>query len=485
MAIECRSMSLLNAALVFVFLCVPSTTGLTIRSMQSGILSTSSMLSSSTTGKKNSGRSTVLMMAKVPVVDEWKILRSGALFGVVTNHPYIEDGDFITTSPLSNPKASFDGETVKTKTGSLYKLGVAKGGPKKKALSNNVASSPKREPTSSSEGRKGGGFFSFGGGKKENKVKVEKVVSAAAPNVISAQNYDLNGLSIGNGKYLLSGKPKRSTSGKSNIYKAYKADKDGNPTGDKIIAKLSNNLDALKRENLNYNKVTGGLLSGSFVKKIDFLPEANGKGFENQAALVIESGAKDLKELLLERKNRGLQGRAMRDAAAAAGQCIQAMHSSSMVWTDLKTENFVIVTDANGDDGLPGVKGIDLESAIPFKGNPTDYSPEACPPEFADSFLKGYGTDFVLGPNYDMWSLGMMLYELSVGKAYFDRKSPSVITTTLRRDDFVADVSKIKDSKLRDLVGLCLMKDPKKRPSITQFLLHPYFTTSGVGPFGF
>ena len=135
--------------------------------------------------------------------------------------------------------------------------------------------------------------------------------------------------------------------------------------------------------------------------------------------------------------------------------------------------------------GLPGVKGIDLESVIVKGGNPIDYSPEACPPEFAKAFMGGYGEDFILDYSYDMWSLGMMLYELSTGKAYFEKKSPSAVTKLLCEDTFEVDVSDVPDAQLRDLIGNCLSLDPRKRPDITGFLLHPYFLTTGIGPFSF
>jgi serine/threonine protein kinase len=189
-----------------------------------------------------------------------------------------------------------------------------------------------------------------------------------------------------------------------------------------------------------------------------------------------------------------LRGRALRDAAVSAGQCIQAVHSSNVVWTDLKTENFVLVNsdifnkevrDVDGSMGMPGVKGIDLESVVAKGGNPIDYTPEASPPEFAKALMGGYGEEFVLDYSYDMWSLGMMLYELSTGTAYFDKKSPSIVTKLLCADTFEVDVSKVPDDKFRDLIGKCLSLDPRKRPDITGFLLHPYFLTTGFGPISF
>ena len=88
----------------------------------------------------------------------------------------------------------------------------------------------------------------------------------------------LNGKEVGNGRYLLSGNMLRSTSGKSQIYNAYKTDSDGLPTGPRLTVKLSSNFDRLEQESRNYDKVTGGLFSGAFVKKVEYLPDSQGKG---------------------------------------------------------------------------------------------------------------------------------------------------------------------------------------------------------------
>jgi serine/threonine protein kinase len=144
--------------------------------------------------------------------------------------------------------------------------------------------------------------------------------------------------------------------------------------------------------------------------------------------------------------------------------------------------SFVVVTDSIGEGSFDGVKGIDLESVVPMGGPPLDYSPEACPPEFAEEYLAGRGLDFRVDYHYDIWSLGMLLYELSTGKTYFDGKSPAQITKILRAPSFEPDVSSVPDGRLRDLIKQCLVLNPDKRPGITQILLHPYFLTTGIGP---
>ena len=388
--------------------------------------------------------STRLSMAQIPVVEDWKILKNGAVYGIVKNHPDpdLDDGDTIETSPLADPDSAAPRSVVTTLSGSKYKLG------------NPVAS------------------------KSEKKVN-----GTMAPPKARQKNYKLNGKSIG--PYLLSGKAERSTSGKSQIWTAYSTDREGLPTDPPLAIKTSSNKPKLQKEYENYKKVASGAFKGRFVKLIDFLPEAGETGqFSAQSALVVERGEMNLKEFF-KTKRQGLEGKALRDAAVAAAQCVQAVHSSRLVWTDLKPENFVVINDESESGGGIDIKGIDLESVCAVKENPVDYSPESCPPEFLRDLLAGEGPYFVLEYSYDIWSYGIMLYELATGQSPFRGKNANQISRLLDSPDYVIDLSPVPDTKLRDLIEECLQIDPKRRPSIAQILLHPYFLTTGIGPFSF
>jgi hypothetical protein len=458
------------------------------------------------------------LQAGPPIISNWRYESSkGVISGVVSNHPTISDGERITTSPIkSDPSGINENVVVQTKSGSKYKLSnVAWGASipavvdaQKKAREAAAASkkAQQQQQVSRAPSRQ---IQPAAAAAVKAKPAEQQQVAPAQLLKLAKSTFSLTGTTVGkNGRYLLAGKPQQSSGRQAKIWEAYESDPNqpGIPLGydgtnasiskvKRVTIKLSPDIDRMRLENANYDKVQSGLFMGRFVNKIEYTPgvPSSDRNIDGKCtALVIEAGEYDLKALLSARKGMPLRGRALRDAAASAGQCIQAVHSSNLVWTDLKTENFIVignnnlneeVNDVDGKMGLPGVKGIDLESVIPVRNNPIDYTPEAAPPEFARALLAGEAREFVLEYSYDMWSLGMMLYELSTGSPYI--KKGSNVAKILCADDFTVDVSNVADAKLRDLIGNCLNLDPRKRPDITGFLLHPYFITTGFGPFSF
>merc|ERR1719276_157817 len=116
------------------------------------------------------------------------------------------------------------------------------------------------------------------------------------------------------------------------------------------------------------------------------------------------------------------------------------IHSRSMVWSDLKVDNFVLTncgdisgtaTLSTSTNGLtigpdPIVKAIDLESSVGCNSAIQDFSPEVVAPEQLDALLSGkmtitekgkakdYKIDNVKGlplapPSLDVWALGISI----------------------------------------------------------------------------
>mmetsp|Transcript_12525 Transcript_12525/g.29346 ORF Transcript_12525/g.29346 Transcript_12525/m.29346 type:complete len:505 (+) Transcript_12525:173-1687(+) len=468
---------------------------------------------------RNSGAGTITSSSSTqlflgpPKINEWEILRSGAVRGTVSNHPDLPDGYEITTSPLeTSPTAIKDNVVVVTLSGSKYRLLKALPGKQPTPKQQPKQQQPAQRSTMSLFGGSQPQPAKANNAKKETKPAPVKAKAkpkpkpapskpAAAKKPAPAQvNYNLNGKVVGgtgNTRYLLVGNQIRSSSKRSQIFYAYEADADGNPQGNRLTVKLANNQERLRGESKIYDRVfskgrVAFSLQGSgscFVRKVAFIVSADAspatKGISRgSSALVLESGDQNLRTYASESRG-GLTGSDLRKAAVGVCRCVEAMHSSGLVWTDLKAENFVLFGDGE-------VRGIDLESAVAVRSSPEDYSPEACPPEFAALETANRGYEFECLKNYDSWSLGMLLYELSTGSNYFKGKSEDSITRILAAKDLldessgkVAGLDAIPDKNMRDLVGQCLSIDPNKRPSIGQILLHPYFLTTGFGPLTF
>ena len=244
--------------------------------------------------------------------------------------------------------------------------------------------------------------------------------TASSPSLVvlnaEVAHESLSDRSVGGGDYVLGGDPKQS-SGKSFIYEAIPS-KDGQPIpgAEPVIVKLSKNTEALEREAKNYERIVTGTGSNNnnsnagqedlFVKVHGYMEQADPScdRLKHKAALVMEKGSQDLKTFLQE--NGPMKGKALKAAAWSTAKAVAAVHTSNMVWTEIKSANFV-VTKSNA------IKGIDLESAIPHSNNPIDFSPEACPPEFALAFLCGREPTMEMEPTFDIWSLGMLFYEIA------------------------------------------------------------------------
>ena len=268
-----------------------------------------------------------------------------------------------------------------------------------------------------------------------------------------------------------------STSAKSHLYKAYRRDESsGLPCGDQVVIKVSDNYDALRRETLNYNMLA---YTQRFVDIKEFIePAATCYEGEckclilkdDKGALIMECGKQDLKSYI--QVKGGLTGHELQTTARAAVECLQAMHERNLVWTELKSENFIVTQNGK-------VKGIDVESAVPIKHNPIDFTPKQCPPEFAAGYLCGREPFMEMDFSFDIWSTGMLLYELATGRHYFAAQEHCHVTVCMElKNTCGMDLSEVRQPLLQDLIRRCLHLDPSQRPTIQDVLQHPYFSSS-------
>lgn len=138
---------------------------------------------------------------------------------------------------------------------------------------------------------------------------------------------------------------------------------------------------------------------------------------------------------------------------------VKHIHSKKILHRDLKSGN-VFLTNSGivklGDFGISKSLNNTLEKAKTVIGTPYYLSPEII-------MNKPYSF------KSDIWSLGVLLYEMSVLKMPFDAKSMPMLTLKIIKGEYMKLPSNFS-KELCDLIKSLLTVDHKKRPDINELL---------------
>ncbi|XP_068649718.1 serine/threonine-protein kinase BLUS1-like isoform X2 [Aristolochia californica] len=153
-------------------------------------------------------------------------------------------------------------------------------------------------------------------------------------------------------------------------------------------------------------------------------------------------------------------------------KALEYLHRHGHIHRDVKAGN--ILLDSNGvvklgDFGVSACmfdKGDRQRSRNTFVGTPCWMAPEVLQP--------GCGYDF----KADIWSLGITALELAHGHAPFSKYPPmKVLLMTIQNAPPGLDYDRDKrfSKSFKEMVAMCLVKDPTKRPTAEKLLKHSFF----------
>lgn len=149
---------------------------------------------------------------------------------------------------------------------------------------------------------------------------------------------------------------------------------------------------------------------------------------------------------------------------------IKHMHTRRVIHRDLKLGNIFFDPDMNlkiGDFGLAAALKQDTDRKYTICGTPNYIAPEVL-------------TGKTVGHSYevDIWSIGVMLYALLIGKPPFQSKDVSLIYERIKNNDYAFPEDKPCSETAKELIRAILTTDPLKRPGLDEILEFEFFKGS-------
>ncbi|XP_067460366.1 kalirin isoform X4 [Thunnus thynnus] len=156
-------------------------------------------------------------------------------------------------------------------------------------------------------------------------------------------------------------------------------------------------------------------------------------------------------------------------------EALQHLHTCRVAHLDLKPEN--IMVDLHSP--TPCIKLIDLGDAVQLSAHRRYVHLLLGNPEFAaPELIRGTPVSVAT----DMWSVGVLAYVMLSGVSPFLDESPEETCVNICRLDFCFPDEYFRDvsQAARDFVSSVLQQDPRKRPSATSCLQHPWVGRGGA-----
>jgi tRNA A-37 threonylcarbamoyl transferase component Bud32/tetratricopeptide (TPR) repeat protein len=205
------------------------------------------------------------------------------------------------------------------------------------------------------------------------------------------------------------------------------------------------------RERFIREAQTAGILSHPNIVTIHDI----GEDPETQTSFIAMEyiEGKNLKTLLSERANFSYDQIA--DVIAQVAEAIDYAHRKGIIHRDIKPANIIITTDEKvkiTDFGIAKVASSNLTTTGQFLGTPNYMSPEQ---------VSGAPVD----GRSDIFSLGVVLYELLTGRKPFQGDNLTAISYKIVHEDFTppAELSSEVPPEFNPIVARAMAKDPWNR----------------------
>lgn len=153
----------------------------------------------------------------------------------------------------------------------------------------------------------------------------------------------------------------------------------------------------------------------------------------------------------------------------------QGMHTNNIIHRDLKLGNIFLDEGMNvkiGDFGLAALLKEVGERKKTVCGTPNYIAPEVL-------YDDGEGHSFEV----DIWSVGVILYTMLVGRPPFQTSDIQKIYARIKNNDYEIPLEAGLRPEAEDLITQILTPKPSDRPSLIEIMNHPWFTVGAMPTF--
>lgn len=234
----------------------------------------------------------------------------------------------------------------------------------------------------------------------------------------------------------------------------------------KIIAKSSLTKSRAKQKLMSEIKIHRSLHHQNIVGFEHFFEDA-----ENVYILLELCANQTLNELIRRRKRlHELEVQCYMVQLVAA---LKYLHAHRVIHRDLKLGNLFLSEKMEikiGDFGLATKLEFDGERKRTICGTPNYIAPEILEGKQGHSY------------EVDIWSLGVILYTLIIGKPPFETNDVKTTYKRIRMNAYTFPEHVVISDAGKDLIQKILVGDPSKRPNLDDILGHEFFNHGGTIP---
>jgi serine/threonine protein kinase len=217
--------------------------------------------------------------------------------------------------------------------------------------------------------------------------------------------------------------------------------------------------DREKQEALNEAKILKAFDHPNIVRCYDAYTTPDGK----LCILMDYADGGDLQSKIKGQRGRFFTEQQVLDWLVQMCLALKHVHDRKVLHRDIKGQN-VFLTSKNivkfGDFGIAKVLNSTQDKAKSMVGTPYYLSPE---------IVSSKPYNF----KSDVWSLGVLLYELCTLKPPFDAPNMNLLSLKIARGQY-APIPPHYSSDLKNLVDTMLNTTPNRRPSVAQILRMPF-----------